>query len=92
MRVNRKYLGLMKPLFQYLLMCLVFYTGFTRISDYKHHWSDVLTGIIQGTFVAIICAFFVSDLYKQRSHYGSTIVRKRASNDESIPTNHESNV
>lgn len=91
MRVSRKYLGLIKPLFQYLLMCLVLFTGFTRISDYKHHWSDVLTGIIQGTFVAIICAFFVSDLYKQRSYYGM-IARKRASNDETIPTNHESNV
>ena len=62
-------LGLLKSLVQCLLICLVVYTGLSRISDYKHHWSDVLTGFIQGTLVAILVACFVSDLFKTRNYF-----------------------
>lgn len=43
------------------------YTGFSRISDYKHHWSDVLIGLLQGSLMATFGAFFISDLYRTRS-------------------------
>lgn len=67
-RVQWSCLGLVKPLTQVLLISLVAYTGFSRISDYKHHWSDVLAGFCQGTLVALLVATFVSELYTGR-HY-----------------------
>lgn len=69
MRVKWSVLGLCKPLSQVLLVALIVYTCLSRISDYKHHWSDVLTGAIQGTLVAILGALFVSDLYKSHEYY-----------------------
>jgi hypothetical protein len=46
----------------------VIYTGFSRISDYKHHWSDVLIGLIQGTIVAILTTYFISDLFVKKDN------------------------
>ncbi|MBN3299584.1 PLPP3 phosphatase, partial [Amia calva] len=43
---------LLRPLVQFLLVMLAVYTGLTRVSDYKHHPSDVLTGFLQGALVA----------------------------------------
>jgi len=59
-------IGLVKKLFQFLLLQIAIYTGFTRISDYKHHWSDVLTGWLQGTIVAILICVYVSKLHRKR--------------------------
>ena len=47
------------------LIYLAIYTGFTRISDYKHHWSDVMIGLIQGTVVAIITAHYVGRFFRR---------------------------
>ncbi|XP_027205370.1 phospholipid phosphatase 3-like [Dermatophagoides pteronyssinus] len=86
-RFQWRNIGLFKPLYQYLLICLIFYTGFTRISDYKHHWSDVLVGIIQGTIVATICAFFVSDLKTIRSSSSMSIRNNNQHNNNDRPNN-----
>ena len=37
-RFNWSFIGLIKHLMQAGLIFLVFYTGMSRISDYKHHW------------------------------------------------------
>lgn len=47
------------------LIYLAIYTGFSRISDYKHHWSDVLVGLIQGTVVAIITSHYVGRYFRR---------------------------
>lgn len=57
---------LLKNFIQFLLILLAWWTAMTRISDYKHHWSDVLSGATIGTFVALIVASFVSDLFARR--------------------------
>ncbi len=43
---------LLRPLLQFMLVMLAVYTGFSRISDYRHHPTDVLTGFLQGGLTA----------------------------------------
>ncbi|XP_049877011.1 putative phosphatidate phosphatase [Pectinophora gossypiella] len=49
---------------QFLLVMFSWYTVMTRVSDYKHHWSDVLAGFAIGTLYAVIVFTFISDLRK----------------------------
>lgn len=44
---NKKYV-LVKALFQTGFLCISLYVCFSRISDYAHHWYDVLAGAILG--------------------------------------------
>ncbi|CAG9138330.1 unnamed protein product [Plutella xylostella] len=55
---------LLRHSLQFLLMILAWYTVMTRVSDYKHHWSDVLAGFAIGIFYAVIIFAFVSNLRK----------------------------
>ncbi|XP_069681611.1 putative phosphatidate phosphatase [Periplaneta americana] len=54
---------LLRHFIQYLCFMMAVGTGLSRISDYKHHWSDVLIGSLQGALVAVLVAVFVSDLF-----------------------------
>ncbi|TTA69419.1 Phospholipid phosphatase 3 [Bagarius yarrelli] len=56
---------LLRPLLQFLLVMLAVYTGLTRISDYRHHPSDVLTGFLQGGITAYWVAFHISSMFKR---------------------------
>lgn len=58
---------LLRPLLQFTLLMMAFYTGLSRVSDYKHHPSDVLAGFAQGALVACCIVFFVSDLFKTKT-------------------------
>lgn len=55
---------LLRPLIQFLLVMIAIYTGLTRISDYRHHPTDVLTGFIQGGLTAYWVAFYISSMFK----------------------------
>lgn len=63
-RMTYKGSTLLRHFLQFLFIMIAWYTGLSRISDYKHHWSDVLAGSVLGTVVAIIMAIFVSDLFQ----------------------------
>ncbi|XP_050711631.1 putative phosphatidate phosphatase isoform X2 [Eriocheir sinensis] len=63
MRFRFKSPRLLRPFLQFVFLMMTFYTCLSRISDYKHHWSDVLFGFFLGTTVAILIARFVSDLF-----------------------------
>ncbi|XP_061744567.1 phospholipid phosphatase 3 isoform X2 [Nerophis ophidion] len=57
---------LLRPLLQFTLLMMAFYTGLSRVSDHKHHPTDVLAGFVQGALVACCIVFYVSDLFKPR--------------------------
>ncbi|XP_069559090.1 phospholipid phosphatase 3-like isoform X1 [Brachyistius frenatus] len=55
---------ILRPLIQFLLVMIAIYTGLSRISDYRHHPSDVVTGFIQGGLTAYWVAFYISSMFK----------------------------
>lgn len=63
-RMKGDWARLVRPTLQFGLIALSIYVGLSRVSDYKHHWSDVLVGLIQGAAVAILVALYVSDFFK----------------------------
>ncbi|KAL3841515.1 hypothetical protein ACJMK2_019649 [Sinanodonta woodiana] len=63
--------NLLKPAIQVLILYAAYYTCLSRISDYKHHWSDVLCGTVIGIVVAIIVAVHVSNLLPCNSQSSS---------------------
>ncbi|KAM6948242.1 phospholipid phosphatase 3-like [Aplochiton taeniatus] len=58
---------MLRPLTQFTLLMMSFYTGLSRVSDHKHHPTDVLAGFAQGALVAVCIVFFVSDLFTPRN-------------------------
>nr|XP_034996368.1 phospholipid phosphatase 3-like [Zootoca vivipara] len=57
---------LLRPLVQFVMLMLALYTGLTRISDYRHHPSDVVVGLLQGALVACWVAFHVSSMFHRK--------------------------
>lgn len=55
-----------RPLIQVLCLCWAIYVALSRISDYKHHWSDVLAGSLLGTFVAVIVCWPIGRFFERR--------------------------
>lgn len=53
-RLAAKWARLLRPTIQFFLVAFAVYVGYTRVSDYKHHWSDVLVGLLQGALVAML--------------------------------------
>ncbi|CAL8278970.1 unnamed protein product [Merluccius merluccius] len=85
-RLQANWARLLRPTFQFFLIAASIYTGLSRVSDYKHHWSDVLTGLLQGALMAILVVFCVSDFFKQRVEPTKPEESAHASFQES-PTN-----
>ncbi|XP_029350473.1 phospholipid phosphatase 2 isoform X1 [Echeneis naucrates] len=65
-RMQGKWTRLVRPTIQFFLLAFALYVGYTRVSDYKHHWSDVLVGLLQGALIAVLIVRYVSDFFKQR--------------------------
>ncbi|XP_030639822.1 phospholipid phosphatase 2b [Chanos chanos] len=65
-RLAAKWARLLRPTIQFFLVAFAVYVGYTRVSDYKHHWSDVLAGLLQGALVAVLTVRYVSDFFKLR--------------------------
>uniref|UniRef100_A0A2K6SJ53 Phosphatidic acid phosphatase type 2/haloperoxidase domain-containing protein n=1 Tax=Saimiri boliviensis boliviensis TaxID=39432 RepID=A0A2K6SJ53_SAIBB len=65
-RLCWKWARLLRPTVQFFLVAFALYVGYTRVSDHKHHWSDVLAGLLQGALVAGLTVRYVSDFFKAR--------------------------
>ncbi|XP_051028362.1 phospholipid phosphatase 1 isoform X2 [Acomys russatus] len=68
-RMKADWARLLRPTLQFGLVAFSIYVGLSRISDYKHHSSDVLVGLIQGAVVAILVVVYVSDFFKSTHSY-----------------------
>ncbi|CAH1169556.1 unnamed protein product [Phaedon cochleariae] len=60
---------LLKHTLQFLAILSSIFTAMTRVSDYKHHWSDVLCGLALGATVATINARFFSSLFSKSKDF-----------------------
>ncbi|XP_054088744.1 putative phosphatidate phosphatase isoform X2 [Zeugodacus cucurbitae] len=58
-RMNWHGSKLFRHFLQFLFIMIAWYTALSRVSDYKHHWSDVLTGSTIGALTAIIVRYYV---------------------------------
>lgn len=65
-RMQGKWTRLVRPTIQFFLVMFAVYVAYTRVSDYMHHWSDVLVGLLQGALIAILTVRYVSDFFKHR--------------------------
>ncbi|XP_043919861.1 phospholipid phosphatase 1 isoform X2 [Protopterus annectens] len=68
-RMKGYWARLLRPTLQFFLIAAAIYVGLSRVSDYKHHWSDVLTGLIQGAIMAILIVLYVSNFFKVREEF-----------------------
>ncbi|KAJ8262772.1 hypothetical protein COCON_G00152290 [Conger conger] len=64
-RLRAEWARLLRPTAQFFLIAAAFYVGLSRVSDYMHHWSDVLVGLTHGGVIAILTVVCVSDFFKK---------------------------
>lgn len=54
-----------KIVLQTSLLFIAWFTGLSRVSDYMHHWSDVLAGFAVGATVAVFITFAIRPALQQ---------------------------
>ncbi|UJR14054.1 hypothetical protein I4U23_001051 [Adineta vaga] len=54
-----RHLGIIGNLLQVGIAILALYIAYTRISDFQHHWHDVLVGAIVGSLIAFVTFKFI---------------------------------
>ncbi|KAI9536362.1 hypothetical protein NQZ68_034258 [Dissostichus eleginoides] len=64
-RLRSEWSRLLRPTIQFFLISTAVYVGLSRVSDYKHHWSDVFAGLLQGGVVATLTVVCVSNFFEQ---------------------------
>ena len=93
-RIALKGLKILRPYIQISLLAFAAYIGFTRISDYMHHPTDVITGALVGTIIAIFNILIIINLpFRPRIFHVTKFVEPNNSgtttrDPEHIPLSH----
>jgi phosphatidate phosphatase len=58
---------LFKQVLQIIVISVAILVSITRITDYAHHWSDVLAGALMGTVSSLFIGILATDLFKTKS-------------------------
>ncbi|XP_076330369.1 phospholipid phosphatase 1-like [Tachypleus tridentatus] len=61
--------SLLRPFLQAGAFLIAWYIGLTRVMDFMHHWSDVLSGFLLGTVVSLLVVFFIADWKKPSDNF-----------------------
>ncbi|KAM7415990.1 hypothetical protein PAMA_018185 [Pampus argenteus] len=88
-RLKSEWARLVRPTIQFFLIATAVYVGLSRVSDYKHHWSDVLAGLLQGGLVAILTVSCVSNFFEQPA---DPVVSQEEEDSHSMTQENPSNV
>ena len=56
---------ILRPFIQFVVYALAFFIALSRISDYRHHPYDVVTGTIFGNLFAIFILYFHVDIFRR---------------------------
>jgi phosphatidate phosphatase len=51
---------------QLLFISLASFTALSRVSDYKHHWSDVLAGSLLGAVIGFVMAHHCAQVFLKK--------------------------
>lgn len=75
-RLISEWARLLRPTIQFFLISTSLYVGLSRVSDYKHHWSDVLAGLLQGAVIAVLTVGFIQESFKLLSAWKKSSIFK----------------
>ena len=64
LRISFRGLRVIRPFLQFGTFALAFFICLTRVSDYKHHPTDVIAGALIGIIYALILLMFVIKLFE----------------------------
>lgn len=79
---------LLKHLLQFIFIMFAWYVALTRISDYWHHWSDVVAGTILGSLTAFVVAVYVAHIFVRKpARSNSNVAPKPPAKPSASPTN-----
>ncbi|GFN98742.1 phospholipid phosphatase 1 [Plakobranchus ocellatus] len=77
-------ISLLRPLLQVAIFGLGLYTGLSRITDYKHHWDDVLAGAALGCLLAFLTMYRINEIvFKKR-----ILISSSDANGSLLPATH----